>query len=36
MNPQAGGDAMIHHISISARDPKHVAEVLAELMNGRC
>jgi hypothetical protein len=27
---------MIHHISISARDPKHVAEVLAELMNGRC
>ncbi len=27
---------MIHHISISAHDPKHVAEVLAELMNGRC
>jgi hypothetical protein len=26
---------MIHHISISARDPKHVAGVLAELMNGR-
>lgn len=26
---------MIHHVSISARDPKHVAEVLAELMNGR-
>jgi hypothetical protein len=26
---------MIHHISISARDPKHVADVLAELMNGR-
>ena len=27
---------MIHHVSISARDPKHVAGVLAELMNGRC
>ena len=27
---------MIHHISISAHDPKHVAEVLAELMDGRC
>jgi len=27
---------MIHHISISAHDPKHVADVLAELMNGRC
>jgi hypothetical protein len=26
---------MIHHVSISAHDPKHVAEVLAELMNGR-
>jgi hypothetical protein len=26
---------MIHHVSISARDPKHVAEVLAEVMNGR-
>lgn len=26
---------MIHHVSISARDPKHVAEVLAELMGGR-
>ena len=26
---------MIHHVSISARAPKHVAEVLAELMNGR-
>ena len=26
---------MIHHVSISARDPKHVAEVLAELMKGR-
>ncbi len=27
---------MIHHVSISAHDPKHVAEVLAELMDGRC
>jgi hypothetical protein len=27
---------MIHHISIPARDPKHVAEVLAELMGGTC
>jgi len=27
---------MIHHVSISARDPKHVADVLAELMNGKC
>ena len=26
---------MIHHVSISARDPKHVAKVLAELMKGR-
>ena len=26
---------MIHHVSISARNPKHVADVLAELMNGR-
>ncbi len=25
---------MIHHISLPARDPKHVAEVLAELFNG--
>ena len=27
---------MIHHVSISARNPKHVAEVLAELMQGKC
>ena len=27
---------MIHHVSIPARDPRHVAEVLAELMGGRC
>jgi len=27
---------MIHHVSFSAADPKHVAEVLAELMHGRC
>ena len=26
---------MIHHVSISARDPRHVADVLAELMDGR-
>ena len=26
---------MIHHVSISAKAPQHVAEVLAELMNGR-
>lgn len=26
---------MIHHVSISARDPKHVADVLAELMEGK-
>ena len=27
---------MIHHVSIPAREPQHVAEVLAELMGGRC
>ncbi len=27
---------MIHHVSISARNPQHVAEVLAELMDGSC
>ena len=26
---------MIHHVSIPAREPEHVAEVLAELMNGK-
>ena len=26
---------MIHHVSISAREPKHVAAVLAELMGGK-
>jgi hypothetical protein len=26
---------MIHHVSIAAHDPKHVADVLAELMRGR-
>ena len=26
---------MIHHVSISAREPKHVADVLAEMMHGR-
>lgn len=27
---------MIHHVSIPAREPRRVAEVLAELMNGTC
>ncbi|GAC1341186.1 MAG: hypothetical protein NVSMB18_12750 [Acetobacteraceae bacterium] len=27
---------MIHHVCIPARDPGHVAAVLAELMGGRC
>jgi hypothetical protein len=27
---------MIHHVPIPAREPRHVAEVLAELMNGKC
>jgi hypothetical protein len=27
-------ETMIHHLSIAARDPKHVAGVLAELMGG--
>ena len=27
---------MIHHVSIPARDPRRVAEVLAELMGGQC
>jgi len=27
---------MIHHVSFSAKNPQHVAEVLAELMHGRC
>jgi hypothetical protein len=26
---------MIHHLSIAAHDPQHVAEVLAEIMGGR-
>ena len=26
---------MIHHLSIAARDPQHVAGVLAEIMNGK-
>jgi hypothetical protein len=30
------GIQMIHHVSIPAREPQHVAEVLAELMNGQC
>jgi hypothetical protein len=27
---------MIHHVSISAQNPRHVAGVLAELMDGKC
>jgi hypothetical protein len=27
---------MIHHVSIPAREPQHVAEVLAQLMGGKC
>jgi hypothetical protein len=27
---------MIHHVSIPASEPQHVAEVLAELMGGKC
>ena len=26
---------MIHHLSIAARDPKHSADVLAEIMGGK-
>ena len=26
---------MIHHVSIPARNPQHVAEVLAEVMGGK-
>jgi hypothetical protein len=33
---QQEGFTMIHHVSIPARDPRHVAEVLAELMRGKC
>jgi hypothetical protein len=27
---------MNHHVSLPAREPRHVAGVLAELMGGRC
>ena len=27
---------MIHHVSIPACEPQHVAEVLAELLGGKC
>jgi hypothetical protein len=27
---------MIHHVSLAAHDPQNVAQVLAELMGGRC
>ena len=30
------GILMIHHVSIPAREPQRVAEVLAELMGGKC
>jgi hypothetical protein len=30
------GIQVIHHVSIPAREPQHVAKVLAELMNGKC
>lgn len=32
--PPAGSGAIIHHVSIPARQPQHVAAVLAELMGG--
>jgi hypothetical protein len=31
-----GKNAMIHHVSIPAREPQHVADVLAKLMGGKC
>jgi hypothetical protein len=34
--PLTEGIRMIHHVSIPAREPQHVAEVLAELMGGKC
>src|SRR5215831_15501890 len=34
--PATEGTRMIHHVSIPAREPQHVAEVLAELMGGKC
>ena len=34
--PETEGTRMIHHVSIPAREPQHVAEVLAELMGGKC
>src|SRR6516165_12781159 len=34
--PVTEGIRMIHHVSIPAREPQHVAEVLAELMGGNC
>jgi hypothetical protein len=32
---QSRGKNMIHHLSIAARDPQHVAGVLAEIMGGK-
>ncbi len=34
-NNRPRGTAVIHHVSIPAKDPKHVAKVLAEVMQGR-
>ena len=34
--PVTEGNRMIHHVSIPAQEPRHVAEVLAELMGGKC
>jgi hypothetical protein len=31
---KTGEESVIHHLSIAAQDPKHAAEVLAELMGG--
>jgi hypothetical protein len=33
--PTIREETMIHHLSIAARDPRHVAGVLAELMGGK-
>jgi hypothetical protein len=34
--PETEGTRMIHHVSTPAREPRHVARVLAELMGGKC
>jgi hypothetical protein len=30
------GEFMIHHISVAAQNPQHVAQVLAEVLRGQC